>query len=188
MSESVRYLLRQGADTVERPQLDVGHLVAQAERRMFRRRLAAVSASTVAVAMIIAGGVALGPDERRSAPPPVVPVESPEPPEPTPVLGSPTYFAAHPDDSGEPMTIPFTDLGESNIYLRREGEPPRRIVSTRAHERCPAVSPDGASLAYLSGPHDPDGLTPARLVVVSLDTAGDPVAGSRRVILRDSTS
>lgn len=53
MNEAVRHLLRHGADTVERPQLDVGHLVAQAERRMLHRRLEAVAASAVAVAGIV---------------------------------------------------------------------------------------------------------------------------------------
>jgi hypothetical protein len=77
VNESVRDLLRQGADTVEKPRLDVGHLVAQAERRMFRRRLAAVAVSTVAVTMIAAGGIALRPDDRSSAPPPLAPVETP---------------------------------------------------------------------------------------------------------------
>ena len=192
MNESVRDLLRQGADTVEKPQVDVGHLVAQAERRMFRRRLATVAASTVAVVVVVAGGAALRPGDRSSAPPPVDPIETPDTsqtPDLAPAAGSPTYFSAHPDDSGEPLTAPFLDLGENDIYLRREGAAPRRIVSTRAHERCPVVSPDGASLAYLSGPHDTDGLVrPAKLVVVPLDSGGDPANGSRRVVLRDSLS
>jgi hypothetical protein len=187
MNESVRHLLRESADTVERPQLDVGHLVAQAERRMFRRRLATVAASAVAVATVVVGGVALGPDDQRSAPPPVNPVETPKTPEPTtPALGSPTYFAARPGDSGEPIGVPWSEPGQSDIYLRREGEPARRIISSRAHEHCPTVSPDGTTMAYLRGRYSVDLLPPADLTVVTLDAGGQPVAGSRRVILRHS--
>ena len=189
MNDSVRYLLRQGADTVEKPRLDVGGLVARAERRMFRRRLATVAASTLTVTVVVAGAVTLRPDERSSAPPPVVPVETPEPPEtpePTPTVGSPSYFDAHPGDSGEPVTIPYAALGQSDIYLRRDGEPPRRIVATRAHERCPAVSPDAAHVTYLRGKYSSDVVPPADVVVVSLDPAGNPVAGSQRVVLRGS--
>ena len=182
MNESVRYLLRQGADTVERPQLDVGHLVARAERRMFRRRLAAVAASTVAVTMIAAGGVALRPDERRSAPPPVAPVETPdttETQEPTPTRGSRIYFAAL-ADSGEALTDPDVEVYpvRLDIYVAREGEPVRRVIATKKNERCPAVSPDGARLAYLEGP---------AIVVRSLDPAGDPGATELRVDLSHPT-
>lgn len=96
MSESVRDLLRQGADAVERPELDVGHLVAQAERRLFRRRVTAVAASAAAVAVVVAGGFALGPNEQRPSPAPPAPTvtpETPQPsetamtPDPTPILG-----------------------------------------------------------------------------------------------------
>lgn len=77
MNESLRDLLRQGADTVERPQLEVGRLVAEAERRLFRRRLAVVSASAAAVVVVVAGGVALRPDDQRPSPAPPGPVETP---------------------------------------------------------------------------------------------------------------
>ena len=40
MSESLRDLLQRGADTVQRPRLDVSDLVALTERRLVRRRLA----------------------------------------------------------------------------------------------------------------------------------------------------
>ncbi|MGH3505835.1 MAG: hypothetical protein ACRDO2_01380 [Nocardioidaceae bacterium] len=73
MSESLRDLLRQGADTVEGPRLNVDYLVAQAKRRLVRRRLAAVAASVVAVVMISAGGFALQPDDQTPAPAPPSP-------------------------------------------------------------------------------------------------------------------
>ena len=182
MNESVRDLLRQGADTVEKPRLDVGRLVAQAERRMFRRRVATVAASTVAVIMIVAGGVAIGPDERSSAPPPVDPVETPDAPEtaePTPVPGSPIYFAAL-ADSDDALTDPNVKVYpvSMDIYLAREGEPVRRVIATKRNEHCPAVSPDGARLAYLEG---------AAVVVRRLDQAGDTSATELRTELSHPT-
>lgn len=69
-----------------------------------------------------------------------------------------------------------------DIYITRAGEPIRRLVSSGAHERCPAFSPDGERLAYLSvlsGP--PPGSYPetgppleATLVVRRLDEAAEP--------------
>lgn len=37
-----------------------------------------------------------------------------------------------------------------DVYITREGEPTRRLTSSAAHERCPAFSPDGRWLAYVS--------------------------------------
>jgi hypothetical protein len=79
MSESLRDLLQRGADAVERPRLDVSDLVARAERRLVRRRLATVAASAAAVALIAAGGFALQPDDERPAPAPPAPEETHEP-------------------------------------------------------------------------------------------------------------
>src|SRR5215213_4496813 len=73
MSESLRDLLRQGADTVEPPRLNVDHLVRQTERRLFRRRLAAVAASAAAVVLIAAAGFALKPHDQGSSPAPAPP-------------------------------------------------------------------------------------------------------------------
>lgn len=189
MNESVRELLRQGADTVERPRLDVDDLVARAERRLVRRRAATWAASTVVVAAVAAGAVILQPGEDRRAPAPPVPVETPkipktpktsEIPELTPVSGSVIYFAAKPNSASD--WIP--GRGDNDIYLRRGLEPKQRIISSDADERCPAVSPDGTELAYLSGPYDLQGLIPGNLVVVPLDPAGDAEVGSRRVLQR----
>lgn len=79
MNESLRDLLRQGADTVERPQLDVSDLAAQTQRRLVRRRLAAATASAAAVVLIAAGGFALQPDVNRLEPAPPAPSETPTP-------------------------------------------------------------------------------------------------------------
>ncbi|GAA4078504.1 PD40 domain-containing protein [Nocardioides kongjuensis] len=51
-----------------------------------------------------------------------------------------------------------------DLYLVLDGRPARRIVATRAHERCPALSPDGARLAHLAG---------RRVVVRPMDANGD---------------
>jgi hypothetical protein len=186
MNQPLRDLLRQGADSVERPQLDVGQLIGEAERRLRRRRMATVSASTLAVTLIVAGAFALRPSDRLTPDPPV-PVNTPGTPEPTPARGQATYFAAPPDDVGDPLRGWFVEIGgQSDLYLHRAGEAPRRVMSTKADERCPAVSPDGANLAYLSGPHTADGLAVGSVVVMALDNAGDPEPGSRRVILRDA--
>ena len=105
MNESVRDLLRQGADAVERPQLDVGQLVAQAERRLFRRRVATVAAGSAAVTVIVAGGVALRPNEQRPSPAPPAPTvtrETPKTPNPTPILGE---VRGWPDTSKNPAGL-----------------------------------------------------------------------------------
>jgi len=108
--------------------------------------------------------------------------ETPRTPEPTPFPISAIYFAATPK-SASPWLSPTVD---NDIYLRRGLEPKRRIISTDADERCPAVSPDGTRLAYLTGPYDVGGVLPAKVVVVPLDSAGDPELGSRRVVLRNA--
>ena len=72
-----------------------------------------------------------------------------------------------------------------DIYITRHGEPSRRLVSTGAHERCPAFSPDGERLAYLAVPGTPPGGSwpttgpplDATIVVLRFDGAvgtGDP--------------
>jgi len=132
--------------------------------------------------MIAAGGVALRPDERRSAPPPVDPVETPDAPEtaePTPVPGSPIYFAAL-ADSDDALTDPNPRIFpvKMDIFAAREGEPVRRVIATKGNGHCPAVSTDGARLAYLEG---------AALVVRSLNSAGDPAATELRVDLSHPT-
>src|SRR5215216_5872418 len=79
MSESLRDLLRQGADTVERPQVSLDELVSSAERRLVRRRLAVVAASAAAAVLVAAGGFALRPDDERLAPAPPAPRETEHP-------------------------------------------------------------------------------------------------------------
>jgi Tol biopolymer transport system component len=106
-----------------------------------------------------------------------VPSESAAPP---PEADGSIYFAAD-AGGGEALTEPFA-LGEAelhprpmDIYLSRRGQPVRRVIATGAHERCPAVSPDGARLAYLKGP---------TIVVAPLDAEGIPGAPEVRVDLK----
>ena len=79
MSESLRDLLRQGADTVERPQLNMDELVARTQSRLVRRRLAAVAASAAMVGLVAAGAFALRPDDGHLAPAPA-PTQTENPP------------------------------------------------------------------------------------------------------------
>lgn len=183
MNDSMRDLLRQGADTVERPNLDVDLLVAQAEGRVRRRRLAAVATSAVAVAVIATGVlVALGPEERDATPAPA-PTQTPSI-EPAPVLGETIYFTAT-SSGGDALTAPNPSLtGQADLYLGREGGVAQRIIESQAGESCPSVSPDGEWLAYLSGPNKE--FAPVDLVVVPLDSRGEPALRDRRVLLEDA--
>jgi Tol biopolymer transport system component len=72
-----------------------------------------------------------------------------------------------------------------------ETQAPMRIPDWAAHfdlpqNSCPVVSPSGASLAYLSGPHKKP--APAKLVVVQLDSAGNLERDSKRVLLPNAES
>ena len=132
MNQPLRDLLRQGADSVGRPQLDVAQLVGQAERKLFRRRVATVAASAVAVAGIVAGGVALGSHEDRLSPAP--PVKTPETPQPLPDDGATTYFAAPPDEAGDPLRGWFVEIGgESDLGSRGD------VQTESARRRCVAT-------------------------------------------------
>lgn len=103
--------------------------------------------------------------------------------EPTPTPGAADgsiYFAAE-SSAGEALTdfrgfgAVETDPKQMDVYLSRQGQPVRRIIATSAHERCPAVSPDGTRLAYLEG---------ATVVVVPLGEDGTPEGSAVRVDLR----
>ncbi len=112
MSESLRDLLRQGADTVERPQVKMDELVARAERRLVRRRLAAVAASAAVVVLVAAGGFALRPDDERLAPAPAAPTETENPP------GTPRELTFDEDESNVvvppgPYAVPFSGWGDT---------------------------------------------------------------------------
>jgi hypothetical protein len=181
----MRDLLRRGADDVERPGLDIDHLVAAAERRLVRQRVTTAVAAAAAVAVVAVGGLTLGAEDGRESPAPPDVVDTPD----TPVLGDPTYFNAPSDADGDPLRGWFATQGASDVYLRHGLEPPRRVIATDADERCATVSPDGARLAYLRGPYHPnEDPAPADVVVVPLDSAGDPQLDSQQVVLRDAMS
>jgi len=172
VSESLRDLLTRGADTVERPALNVGHLVEQAERRLLRRRLGVVAASAAAVAVVAAGGVALRQDDGSPAPAPPPPAQTSKTPDAKPVLGPAIYFDALAVD-GDALTDPAHNIsGPKDIYLTHEGGPTRQLVATGADEHCPRVSPEGDMLAYLVG---------SSVVVRRLDADGDPGTTAARV-------
>ena len=116
MNESIRDLLRQGADTVVRPRLDVDQLVAMADRRIVRRRLAALTVSAVAVAAIAVGSSALGPDDATPSPAPVRPSETPTP-EPTPDTSDPSPAASVPRVPSEDVEgWPTTSSNRAGAY------------------------------------------------------------------------
>lgn len=176
MNESLRELLARGADTVERPALDVADLVAQAEHRLVRRRLGVVAASAAAVAVIAAGGLALRPDDGRPAPAPPEPAETSKTPDAKPDLAPAVYFDALAVD-GNALTDPIYNIsGPKDLYVTREGGRTRQVVATGANEHCPRVSPDGDLLAYLEG---------TTVVVRRLDPNGYP--GATTALVRHSS-
>lgn len=76
MSQSLRDLLRQGADLVERPHVDMDELVSSTERRLVHRRLTAVASSVAVVVLVAVGGLALQAADDRLAPGPSAPSET----------------------------------------------------------------------------------------------------------------
>ena len=157
---------------------DLDRALQQAEQEQ-RRRYGVIGglAAAAAVAAII-GVLSINGEATRTEDP----VDTPTPTEviPAPSDGS-IYFAAE-SSAGDALTDPRShfeieiDPKQMDIYLSRQGQPVRRIVATAAHERCPAVSPDGSRLAYLAG---------ATIVIAPLDAAGDVGAAQVRVDLKD---
>ncbi len=186
MTETLRDLLARGAEPVERPVLDVGDLVAQAERRLIRRRLGVVAAGAVVVAVVVAGGFALRPGDQRLSPAPPAPT-APSPTatqDPKPVLSPAIYFDAL-AVKGDALTDPVPSIdGQKDLYLTREGGSARQIIATKAHEHCPRVSPDGSMLAYLEGGEERGGT----VVVRRLDPTGEPGPTTARVQYTNSLS
>ena len=58
MTDTIRDLLRQDADSVEIPTLDANDVIGHGEQRLHRRRVTAVLAAVAAVAVIAIGGIA----------------------------------------------------------------------------------------------------------------------------------
>ena len=118
------------------------------------------------------------PADPEAAPPPEETAATTPSPAPLPPDGS-IYFAAD-ARAGRSLSGPvgFAEVEirpqPMDIYLSRRAEPVRRVIATDAHERCPAVSPDGSRLAYLED---------ATVVIVPLDENGDPGAADVRVAL-----
>jgi Tol biopolymer transport system component len=81
-----------------------------------------------------------------------------------------------PIDHGRVETVPEP----MDLYVAQAGAPIRRLVATGAHERCPAFSPDGERLAYLSAP----GTRPES----SYAETGAPLDASIVVLRLDGTS
>lgn len=176
MTGTLRDLLARGAEAVERPVLDVGDLVAEAERRLVRRRVGIVAASVAAVAVVVAGGIALQPEDPRISPAPS-PTRTPDPSpteakEPKPALGPAIYFDALAVEGDELTDAVPSINGQKDIYLTREGGTARQIIATEANEHCPTVSPGGDLLAYLEG---------RAVVVRRLDPTGIPGAAAAKV-------
>ena len=124
MSDSLRELLRQGADTVERPQLDVDDLLRQAHRRLVRRRLTVMAASAAAVVLIAAGGFALRADEERLSPAPPPPTKTVDPLGTGRVLtyaaGSTIHFGGRTIDVG--AAIDFVEATDDGVVYVTEGQ------------------------------------------------------------------
>jgi hypothetical protein len=126
MSESLRELLRQGADTVERPHWDVDELLRQAHRRLVRRRVTVLAGSVAAVILITAGGFALRPDQERLAPAPAPtgPIKTAAPlgtPRAlTYAAGSTIHFGGRTIDTGE--TIDFVEATDDGAVYVTKGQ------------------------------------------------------------------
>jgi hypothetical protein len=101
MSEYLGDLLSRSADAVPKPRLDVSELVAQADRRQRRRRLAVVASTTAILCAIVAGSFAVRGGQSQHlepAPPPSPSVvnlsPSPSAPDPRPRAARPLVYAA----------------------------------------------------------------------------------------------
>lgn len=172
---AIDHRIREGLRLTDRelPPIDVDtalkEVTASARRTPRRRRLvvglaAAAVAAVVAVAIVVPH---LGVDgtPRPAGPTPTLT------PRPTPLGLEPGSFVFAADASGgDALTKNVehgrieTRPGQMDIYLGLGGRPVRAIIATRAHERCPAITPDRTRLAYLKD---------STIVVVELDAAGN---------------
>ena len=66
MTDTLRDLLRQDADSVEIPTLEANDVIVQGEQRLHRRRRTAVLAAVAAVAVITVGGIVAGSVQHQS--------------------------------------------------------------------------------------------------------------------------
>lgn len=76
MTDTFRGLLREDADNVEIPELDVDHVIARGEQRLRRRRLTTALGAVAAIAVIAAGGLLASGVEHQSSGPVDRPVET----------------------------------------------------------------------------------------------------------------
>lgn len=136
-------------------------------------------AATAVLMLALAGCTATSESADPDAAPPAAEAAAAVPTRPTGPPDGSIFFAAN-ARAGRALSDPveFAEIeihaGPMDIYLARRGEPVRRVVATRAHERCPAVSPDGSRLAYLED---------ATIVIAPLGENGDPGAADVRVAL-----
>lgn len=186
MSDSLKHLLRQGADTVEQPRLDIDDLVTQAERRLVRRRLTVAVASAAAVVLIAAGGLALRPDEGRPSPAPPGPSQTVNP-RGTPraltyAAGSTIHFGDATIDAGEAVDfVEATDdgvvyvlKGENRVWFG-DGSTTEQIgVVQRIHFSVPVVTANpGGLVAWIDEVEDVSG---PREIVVYDSHGGEVIA------------
>lgn len=160
---------RHVADGLVPPVVDLDSVRFQARRN--NRRTAALSVAAAVVAVVGISFTIAGAQD-TSGPDPVPPMPTPSETRVPDEVGIGALYVAADAGAGEALTDPVnygrveTAPKPMDIYLRRPGQPAQRVISTDAHERCPAVSPDGRRLLYLEG---------ATVVVVPLD--GEGIAG-----------
>lgn len=185
IDQRIREGLRATNDGLPTPDVDRALAAVTTGGRPTRRRklvvgLAAAAAVAAAVTVLV-----VVPDlvDADGSPTPPGPSPTPTPdrsPAPTPVAADGSiYFAADTRAGGaltDPLTDPAVELHPQpmDIYLSRRGQGVRRIIATDAHERCPAVSPDGSRLAYLED---------TTIVMAPLDAEGNPGTPDVRVDL-----
>jgi hypothetical protein len=136
MSESLGDLLRRSADAVPEPRLDVDALVAHAESRQRRRRLALVVSSVVVVGAIVVGSFAVRGGQARDLEPAPSPSPSPSLVNPPPRAARPLVYAAgstvHVGDRSFDAggTVAFLDVTDDGVVFVTEDSDRSRYSDT----------------------------------------------------------
>ncbi|HET7689075.1 MAG TPA: hypothetical protein VFK41_01740 [Nocardioidaceae bacterium] len=159
---------------------DLDRAIEQAEREERRRVGVVVGLSAAAAAAVIVGVLSVNGDASNGDDPVQTPTSTPTEVVPPATDGS-IYFVAD-SAAGAELTAPLShfqaevEATPMDLYLSRLGQPVRRVVETKANERCPVASPDGSRLAYFSG---------TNLVVAPIEADGGLGSAELRLDLQD---
>ena len=123
MKESLGDLLDQGANSIDPPHFDVPDLVAEVERRLVRRRLTTLAASSVALAVVGVGAFLLGVDRERPTPAPPGPSVSGALGTPRPLVyaeGETIHFGEQTIDAG--AAVVFVEATDDGVVFVSEDD------------------------------------------------------------------